>query len=264
MKEILAEVERLAQNGYQEVVLTGIHLSSYGTDNGESLLHLIEKVHETEGIRRIRLGSLEPKIITEEFVSALGKLPKLCPHFHLSLQSGCDATLRRMNRKYTCEEYKRSCRLLRDCFEHPALTTDIIVGFPGETEEEFAATRDFVKEISFFEVHIFKYSRRQGTKAADMPGQVPEEVKAERSRILFADVESMSQRFAAWYEGRPVEVLMEEENELCGQKCFTGHTPEYVKAALPGETDLTNHMIRKIAQKQVQEHVLWLGTENID
>lgn len=258
MAEILAEVGRLARNGYQEVVLTGIHLSSYGTDNGESLLHLIEQVHKIEGIRRIRLGSLEPKIITVEFVKALAALPKLCPHFHLSLQSGCDATLSRMNRKYTCGEYRKGCRLLRDYFEHPAITTDIIVGFPGETEEEFAATRDFVKEISFFEIHIFKYSRRQGTKAAELPDQVPEEIKAERSRILAADAERMSEAFAAWYEGRQVEVLMEEEAELCGQSCYVGHTPEYVKAALPGGKGLANRRIRGIVKKQIPEHILWL------
>ena len=167
MEDVIHEVKRLASEGYQEVVLTGIHLSSYGVDFEpcSSLLDLILRVQEVEGIERIRLGSLEPRIITEEFVSELSKSRKFCPHFHLSLQSGCDDTLKRMNRHYTTGEYFKKCRLIREYFEHPALTTDIIVGFPQETEEEFTSTRDFLEKVSFYETHIFKYSRRQGTKA---------------------------------------------------------------------------------------------------
>ena len=175
--DVLGEIQRLAENGYQEVVLTGIHLSSYGIDIEDDLLHLIEQVHEIEGIQRIRLGSLEPKIVTEEFAKRLSELEKICPHFHLSLQSGCDATLERMNRKYTTEEYAKSCGYLRKYFREPAITTDVIVGFPGETEEEFAVTKQYLEKIHFYEMHIFKYSKRQGTKAAKMSDQIDEQIK---------------------------------------------------------------------------------------
>ena len=178
------EARRLAENGFQELVLTGIHLSSYGIDCDSSLLELIQTLHEINGIERIRLGSLEPGIITEDFVQALVKLPKVCPHFHLSLQSGSSTVLKRMNRRYTPEEYLEKCDLLRQYYEHPAITTDIIVGFPGETEEEFKETCDFVKKVDFYEVHVFKYSKRNGTVAASMPDQIKESVKAERSGIL--------------------------------------------------------------------------------
>ena len=181
LEHVLEEVRTLAASGYKEVVLTGIHLSSYGIDTGESLLELIQKVHEIDGIKRIRLGSLEPRIITEEFASSIAVLPKMCPHFHLSLQSGCNATLKRMNRRYSAEEYMEKCDLLRKYFHNPALTTDVIVGFPGETQEEFAESMDFVDRVNFYETHIFKYSRRAGTKAAVMPDQIPEEIKSERS-----------------------------------------------------------------------------------
>mgnify|MGYP000812910010 FL=1 len=183
MEDVLDEVRTLADNGYKEVVLTGIHLSSYGIDFDKErhLLDLIRAVHQIEGIERIRLGSLEPGIITEEFAEAISKLPKMCPHFHLSLQSGCNATLKRMNRRYTSEEYAERCGILRKYFENPALTTDVIVGFPGETEEEFEASRNFVDSIDFYETHIFKYSRREGTKAAVMPDQVSEGKKSARS-----------------------------------------------------------------------------------
>ncbi len=186
MEDVLAEVKTLASNGYQEIVLTGIHLSSYGIDTGENLLELIRAVHQVEGILRIRLGSLEPRIITREFAEGIAALPKMCPHFHLSLQSGCNTTLKRMNRRYTAEEYYEKCELLREVFDHPALTTDVIVGFPGETEEEFRESKAFLEKVNFYETHIFKYSRRQGTKAAVMKDQVPEPVKTERSNQLIA------------------------------------------------------------------------------
>ncbi len=185
-QDVTDEVRRLAENGYKEVVLTGIHLSSYGMDleKEEDLLHLIQSVHEVEGIERIRLGSLEPRIITEEFAQTLASLPKICPHFHLSMQSGCDETLKRMNRRYTSAEYFEKCEILRSAFEHPALTTDVIVGFPQESEEEFEITRKFIEKVNFYETHVFKYSKRQGTKAAAMEGQISELVKGTRSAEL--------------------------------------------------------------------------------
>lgn len=244
MKDVLREVRILAASGVKEIVLTGIHLDSYGTDTNETLLSLVSHVHEIAGIERIRLGSLEPSIMTEDFVAALAGLPKLCPHFHLSLQSGSDSVLRRMNRHYDTAQYRESCRLLRQYFLHPAITTDVIVGFPGETEEEFAQTRRFLDEIDFYEVHIFKYSRRKGTKADRMPDQVPEEQKAKRSEILFADHERRKERFCSWYLGRQAEVLLEEPVLLDGEPYFTGYTPEYVKVAVKTGEMAENRIVR--------------------
>lgn len=240
LQNVLAEIRGLAEKGYKEVVLTGIHLSSYGTDTGDNLLHLISEVHGLEGIERIRLGSLEPKIVTEEFASALSGMPKVCPHFHLSLQSGCDETLKRMNRKYTTGEYENGCRLLRKYFEHPAITTDVIVGFPGETEEEFAKTEEFLQRIHFYEMHIFKYSKRQGTRAAVMENQVPEQIKAERSARLIRLGDQMSEEFRRYYVGRDEEVLFEEIVDIDGMKMYTGYTKEYVKIAARSEASLVN------------------------
>lgn len=244
-EDVVQEVKVLAENGYKEVVLTGIHLSSYGVDLQKTdLLSLIQAVHEIEGIQRIRLGSLEPRIITEEFASALASLPKMCPHFHLSLQSGCDATLKRMNRRYTSEEYYEKCQLLRKYFDQPALTTDVIVGFPGETEEEFEESRAFVDKVNFYETHIFKYSKREGTKAAVMDNQVPESVKAERSNVLI----EMSRQKQAAYEksflGKEVEVLVEEAAVIGGKNVQVGHTKEYIKIALDSEEDLQNRIVK--------------------
>ena len=246
LEDVAVEAHRLAENGFQELVLTGIHLSSYGVDfeEKETLLSLIQAVHAIEGIERIRLGSLEPRIITEEFASALSALPKICPHFHLSLQSGCDATLARMNRKYTTEEYENACSILRKNFTHPAITTDVIVGFPGETEEEFAQTKEYLKRIHFYEMHIFKYSRRQGTRAAVMEHQVPEEIKTKRSAQLLALAESMSREFRAYYVGKEEEVLFEEPMEVDGETWYTGYTKEYVKIAAKTEEPLDNVMKR--------------------
>ena len=244
VQNVLEEVKRLAASGYQEVVLTGIHLSSYGIDCEESLLHLIQMVHQVEGIRRIRLGSLEPRIVTETFAEELAKMEKICPHFHLSLQSGCDATLARMNRKYTTEEYENACNILRKNFTHPAITTDVIVGFPGETEEEFAQTKEYLKRIHFYEMHIFKYSRRQGTRAAVMEYQVPEEIKTKRSAQLLALAESMSREFRAYYVGKEEEVLFEEPMEVDGETWYTGYTKEYVKIAAKTAEPLDNVMKR--------------------
>ncbi len=239
-EHVVKEVERLAANGYKEIVLTGIHLSSYGTDLGDNLLHLIREVHKIDGIERIRLGSLEPRLVTEDFAKELSGLSKICPHFHLSLQSGCDATLQRMNRKYTAEEYAHACSLLRNVFDHPAITTDVIVGFPGETEEEFQITKEYLARIHFYEMHIFKYSKRQGTKAAVMPEQISEQEKTNRSAQLIKLGEKMSKEFRQHYIGSTQEVLFEEENEIDGRTYFTGYTREYVKVAVESEENLSN------------------------
>jgi threonylcarbamoyladenosine tRNA methylthiotransferase MtaB len=242
LADVCREVETLAEKGYKEVVLTGIHLSSYGVDIGDSLLELIGAIHKIPGIARIRLGSLEPKIITEEFVSEIARLPKLCPHFHLSLQSGCDETLKRMNRKYTTEEYERGCALLRSYFVHPAITTDVIVGFPGETEDEFQTTMAFLERIHFYEMHIFKYSKRQGTRAAEMKEQIPEEVKTARSAKLIALGDRMSEEFRAYYLGREEEILFEEQITVDGKPYYVGFNREYVKAAADSAEDLSNQI----------------------
>ena len=243
MEDVLAEVHTLASNGYQEIVLTGIHLSSYGIDTGENLLELIRAVHQVEGILRIRLGSLEPRIITREFAEGIAALPKMCPHFHLSLQSGCNTTLKRMNRRYTAEEYYEKCELLREVFDHPALTTDVIVGFPGETEEEFRESKAFLEKVNFYETHIFKYSRRQGTKAAKMKDQVPEPVKTERSNQLIALGKVNKKAFEDRLIGQTVEVLMEEEIQRDGETWQIGHTREYVKVGRKTEENLANQLI---------------------
>ena len=246
-QDVTDEVRRLAENGYKEVVLTGIHLSSYGMDleKEEDLLHLIQSVHEVEGIERIRLGSLEPRIITEEFAQTLASLPKICPHFHLSMQSGCDETLKRMNRRYTSAVYFEKCEILRSAFEHPALTTDVIVGFPQESEEEFEITRKFIEKVNFYETHVFKYSKRQGTKAAAMEGQIPEPVKGTRSAELIRIGKEHKKAFESWYIGKEIAVLFEEEIERDGQKIWVGHTREYIKVALQSEENLQN-CIRKV------------------
>ena len=243
MEDVLAEVHTLASNGYQEIVLTGIHLSSYGIDTGENLLELIRAVHQVEGILRIRLGSLEPRIITREFAEGIAALPKMCPHFHLSLQSGCNTTLKRMNRRYTAEEYYEKCELLREVFDHPALTTDVIVGFPGETEEEFQESKAFLEKVNFYETHIFKYSRRQGTKAAEMKDQVPEPVKTERSNQLIALGKVNKKAFEDRLIGQTVEVLMEEEIQRDSETWQIGHTREYVKVGRKTEENLANQLI---------------------
>ena len=241
-EDVVAEVTDLAKNGYQEVVLTGIHLSSYGIDfeNEDNLLSLIRAVHEIEGIKRIRLGSLEPRIITEEFVQAIAALPKMCLHFHLSLQSGCNETLKRMNRRYTSEEFYEKCEILRKYFEKPALTTDVIVGFPQETEEEFETTYEFLKKICFYETHIFKYSKREGTKAAVMQGQIPEQIKAKRSARLIELGEKNRRAYEESFLGKTVEVLVEEKSDVNGKEMWTGHTKEYMKIALETEKNISN------------------------
>lgn len=244
-ENVIAEVERLAANGFKEVVLTGIHLSSYGVDFEEAtgLLELIQAVNAVKGIERIRLGSLEPKIVTEHFASELSKLDKICPHFHLSLQSGCDATLKRMNRKYTTKEYERGCERLRKYFVHPAITTDVIVGFPGETEEEFEQTEAYLEHIHFYEMHIFKYSKRKGTRAAVMPDQIDEQIKAARSEKLIALGHDMSKEFRKFYIGKNEEVLFEEKAVIGDKEYFVGYTKEYVKVAKKTDENLENQIV---------------------
>lgn len=250
-EDILAEIRGLAANGYREVVLTGIHISSYGIDfdgskqySGSSrLIDLVEKIHEIEGLDRIRLGSLEPRIVTEEVAKRLAALPKLCPHFHLSLQSGCDETLKRMNRQYTTGEYLQGVEYLKQYFEHPAITTDVIVGFPGETEEEFAKTRAFLEQVKFFEMHIFKYSRRAGTRADKMPGQLTEKQKSVRSEMLFDMEKTHSRVFREYYIGKSTEILWEDKREINGAEYWIGHTMDYVKVGvLAGEENLSNQL----------------------
>lgn len=228
LDDVVAEVKRIVANGYKEVVLTGIHLSSYGIDNnGGTLLDVITAVNEIDGLERIRLGSLEPRIITEEFVIAISAMPKVCPHFHLSLQSGCNATLKRMNRKYTTEEYYKGCLILRKYYDNPAITTDVIVGFPSETEEEFEVTRAFLEKVHFYEMHIFKYSRRKGTAADKMPEQVQDSVKTERSNVLLELADKMSNEYRRSYIGKKVKVLVEEKRDVYG--CYTGYTDNYMR-----------------------------------
>lgn len=262
LSEVEEEVRRLAASGFKEVVLTGIHLSSYGIDFPKeerlTLLDLIKSVHGIEGICRIRLGSLEPRIVTEEFAKELSSLSKICPHFHLSLQSGCDSTLRRMNRRYTAKEYLRGCEILRKAFKNPAIITDVIVGFPGETEEEFEITKKYLKEIHFYEMHVFKYSRRNGTKAAVMPDQVPESVKTERSNELLDLEKSMSLEYRKSFLGTGVQVLMEEEFRWEGNSYIVGHTKEYVKAAVPYEEGLKGRLLEGTLSKMLNEDVMIL------
>ena len=264
-EDVEKEVRDLAEKGYQEIVLTGIHLSSYGTDFKEEhqdLLELTKRLHQISGVKRIRFGSLEPRLITEEFARELSAMEKICPHFHLSLQSGCDATLKRMNRHYTCEDYLYRCGILRKYFEDPAITTDVIVGFPGETDEEFAETKKFLEKVHFYEMHVFKYSRRAGTRADRMPDQVPEPVKTKRSAELLALEKEMSKAYRASFLGRETEVLLEEPVEIGGVRYMVGHTKEYVKAAVP-EAGGKNCFVRGVLKEFLTDEIIYLA-ENPD
>ena len=264
-EDIEHEVRGIAEAGYKEIVLTGIHLSSYGVnfkdEQKENLLTLIKRLDQIPGIERLRLGSLEPRIVTREFAKELARLRTICPHFHLSLQSGCDATLKRMNRRYNAAEYQACCEILREEFDNPAITTDVIVGFPGETEEEFAETERFLKAIHFYEMHIFKYSRRAGTRAADMPDQVPEGTKSVRSDILLALEKQQSLEYRGRFLGTEEEILLEEPIEIDGTKYMMGHTRQYVKGAVPYEEGLKNKTVKGIFTKALNEEVLLLEKE---
>ena len=261
IEEVLREVETLAAKGYKEVVLTGIHLSSYGVDfpkeERESLLSLIQAVSRVEGISRIRLGSLEPRIITEEFLEGIVKTGKVCPHFHLSLQSGCNKTLKNMNRRYSAQEYAEKCELIRKFYPVPALTTDVIVGFPQETEEDFEESYEFVKKIHFYETHIFKYSRRHGTKAASMDGQLTEAAKAQRSDRMLELHEIRAREYEEAMIGKKMELLLEEEIEIDGRPWYVGHSREYVRAVI-SKTDAhrVNDLVTVKAVAFVRDHIL--------
>lgn len=245
-EDILKEVRGLVAAGYQEIVITGIHISSYGVDRGEpELLQLLQKLQEVEGLSRIRIGSLEPRIITEEFAGKIASLSKICPHFHLSMQSGCDSVLKRMNRHYDSREYFEKTQLLRKYYDNPAITTDVIVGFPGETEEEFRITEAFVRKVNFFEMHIFKYSKRQGTVAARMEGQITEAEKGRRSTILMEAEKEMSHAYRAGYIGYETEVLFEEKKEAEGETYWVGHTPQYIKVAKKAGDENWNNRLEK-------------------
>ena len=259
--DVLREVETLASKGYKEVVLTGIHLSSYGVDfpkeERESLLSLIQAVSKVAGIQRIRLGSLEPRIITEEFLEGIVATGKVCPHFHLSLQSGCNKTLKNMNRRYSAQEYAEKCDLIRRYYPAPALTTDVIVGFPMETEEDFEESYEFVKKIHFYETHIFKYSRRHGTKAASMDGQLTEAAKAQRSDRMLELHEIRAREYEEAMIGKKMELLLEEEIEIDGRPWYVGHSREYVRAVI-SKTDAhrVNDLVTVKAVAFVRDHIL--------
>ena len=261
ISQVMDEVRALAARGYKEVVLTGIHLSSYGVDfpkeERESLLSLIQAVSRVEGISRIRLGSLEPRIITEEFLEGIVKTGKVCPHFHLSLQSGCNKTLKNMNRRYSAQEYAEKCELIRKFYPAPALTTDVIVGFPQETEEDFEESYEFVKKIHFYETHIFKYSRRHGTKAASMDGQLTEAAKAQRSDRMLELHEIRAREYEEAMIGKKMELLLEEEIEIDGGPWYVGHSREYVRAVI-SKTDAhrVNDLVTVKAVAFVRDHIL--------
>ena len=260
-EDILREVQGIVDAGYKEIVLTGIHISSYGIDRGGSeLLQLIEKLHVIDGLERIRLGSLEPRIVTDDFAARISAMAKICPHFHLSLQSGCDSVLRRMNRHYTAGEYFQTTEALRRYYRDPAITTDVIVGFPGETEEEFHTTEEFVHKINFYEMHIFKYSKRQGTRAAQLKDQLTEADKSRRSEILMEAEKQMSYAYRAGYLHREVEVLMEEKKEINGRVYWIGHTPQYIKAAKAvGESsNLSNQIVRGEITEFLKDDIMLL------
>ena len=259
IEDVLKEVKRLAAADYKEIVLTGIHLSSYGVERGEKdgLLELIKAVHQVNDIKRIRLGSLEPGIVSENFASEISKLEKVCPHFHLSLQSGCDETLKRMKRRYNTQEFKEKCSILRKYYDKVAITTDIIAGFPGETIEEFEETKHFVREIGFYETHIFKYSPRKGTKAAEMPAQVPEATKSERSKTLIAIGTENKRAFVTAFLGEKLEILVEEKVKVQGQEYWSGHTKEYLKVLVRTKEDLAGKFVSVVAKDIVDEEYIY-------
>lgn len=256
-EDIKAEVTALARMGYKEIVLTGIHISSYGIDLEQgNLLSLLQLLDKIEGIERIRLGSLEPRIVTEEFAKSISQLQKICPHFHLSMQSGCNETLRRMNRRYTSEEYYEKCEILRKYFQNAAITTDVIVGFPQESVEEFEMTKAFVEKVNFFETHVFKYSKRQGTNAAKMEGQIEESEKTRRSGILIELNRKHKKAYLESFLGKEVEILIEEEVKLQGETVKTGHTKEYIKAFVDKEKAQENTIVRARVTEVYQDEMV--------
>ncbi len=264
MEDISAEVKRLVANGYKEIVLTGIHLTSYGADNGEgSLLEVIQMIHAIDGVERIRLGSLEPRVVTEEFVQTISKLEKVCPHFHLSLQSGCDATLKRMNRKYTTKQYADSCDLLRKYYKNPAITTDVIVGFPAETPEEFEQTKLFLEKIHFYEMHIFKYSRRHGTVADKMDNQIDEQIKTQRSGILIDLEKKMSLEYRKLFLGTKVDVLLEEKVEMDGTFYYVGYTKNYVRVRIAANDLERTASVQPVTEEELVNTIVMVNCEKL-
>ncbi len=266
VEDVVYEVEQLAKDGIQEVVLTGIHLSSYGVDltecknflelEGRMLLKLIQNVANVDGIERIRLGSLEPRIITKNFLEELSQIPEVCPHFHLSLQSGCDQTLRRMNRHYSADEYEEGVKMIRAYFKHPAITTDIIVGFPQETEEEFEATCAFARRIAFAQIHVFKYSRRQGTMADAMTGQVDETIKNQRSEKLIGIEKELEKEYQKYFIGKKEEVLLEEVQLIEGREYVVGYNERYVRIAVScTEMPDAKERCNTIATVKIERHL---------
>lgn len=258
MESIKAELERLSASGFKEIVLTGINLSCYD-DNGKKLIDVIEMADNVNGIERIRLGSLDPEVVTEDFVERLGKVKKICPHFHFSLQSGCDKTLKAMNRHYTSDEYYEKCQLIRKYIDNPAFTTDVIVGFPGETEEDYISSREFVKKVKFAELHVFKYSKRDGTVAAKMPNQIDEKIKILRSEDLIKTGEELTKEFRQAKIGQDTTVLFEEKILLDNKEYWVGHTVDYIKIAVPEKENLEGQ-IRKVNVKDFLTNEIMLAT----
>lgn len=265
-EEAVAEVKKLVEQGYKEIVLTGIHLSSYGVDEenkdfvklqGKPLLHLIEKLNTLDGLYRIRLGSLEPRIISEEFAKKLASFEKICPHFHLSLQSGCNSTLKRMNRRYTTQEYYDKCEILRKYFVNPAITTDVIVGFPGETEEEFLETGKFLEQVSFAQMHIFKYSVRKGTAAERMEKQIPDNIKHKRSEDLLVLEKNLEEKYQKNFINQKEEILLEEKISIDGESYYIGYTKRYLKCAVPADEYLkSNDLVSVLIEKKLSKNIL--------
>ncbi len=252
--EVISEVKRLAENGFKEIVLTGIHIASYGLDLGNiTLADIIERVCETEGIKRVRFSSMEPKAITDEFIKRMANQPKVCRHYHLSLQSGCDRTLKRMNRRYTSDEYFEACNKLRAAFPDAAITTDIIVGFPGETDEDFNECVEFAKKVKLAKIHVFPYSPKKGTPAAKMPEQTAPDVKNRRSREMLEVSRKLNYEFMNRYINKEVQVLFETRDK---DGCFEGHTSNYIKVLLNTDKDLSNQLVNvKITKIKEEETV---------
>lgn len=255
---IKEEVKKFAKNGYKEVVLTGIHLSAFGENEDFGLIDVIESISEVSGIERIRLGSIEPRIITEDFARRVSKIKKFCPHFHLSLQSGCNKILKRMNRKYTKEEFREGCMLLRKYFKDPALTTDVIVGFPGETEEDFMESYEFYKDINFYEMHVFKFSKRRGTGAYTMPNQVTNDEKTRRSHILLSLAKKNGREYREKLIGTEVEVLIECKEFINKKFYWTGFTKTYVRVIVDSKEDLKDRIVSGKAIELLNDELIVL------
>lgn len=253
--DVIAEVKRVRDHGYKEVVLTGIHIASWGIDFAEkdNLITLIQAVDRVDGIERIRLGSLEPLLITEEFAEKLSAIDKFCPHFHLSLQSGSDSVLKRMGRRYTTQQYTEIVDRIRRFFTLPAITTDIMVGFPGETEEEFQETLDFVRAIGFYQVHVFKYSRREGTRAAGYPDQIDDQIKTQRSHQLTAVAKGEERRFLEANDGRITDVLYEKGDD---EGHYTGHTANYIPVILKTDQKIDGKILKTALSYKQSEYMM--------